>query len=141
MVLGGIHPTVVPDEPLKCKGVDIVVRGEGEETFSELVSLVSDEKDYREIAGVSLRKNGSVVHNPNRPMIMDIDDVPAFPYHLFEQDRQKYPTFGSILTSRGCPYNCTFCFKDMWGHKQHFGKTVQVSQHRKGPLGNQTLGK
>lgn len=109
VVVGGIHPTVVPEEALRCKGIDVVVRGEGEETFNELVSLVSNEKDYSKIPGISLKKDGSITHNQNRPMIVDLDTIPPFPYHLFEQDREKYPSFGSILTSRGCPYNCIFC--------------------------------
>lgn len=109
VVAGGIHPTVVPEEALRLTGIDIVVRGEGEETFYELVHLIFNEKDYSSIKGISLRKNGSIIHNQDRAMIMNLDDLPPFPYHLFEQDREKYPSFGGLLTSRGCPYNCIFC--------------------------------
>ncbi len=109
IVAGGIHPTVVPEEALASRGIDVVVRGEGEQTFQELVNSALNEKDYSAIAGISLYKNGSVIHNPDRPMIMNLDSLPPFPYHLFEKDRERYPSFGGILTSRGCPYGCIFC--------------------------------
>ena len=60
VVLGGIHPTVLTDEALSYKSVDVVIRGEGEETFKELVELVLDEKDYKRISGTSIRKNGNI---------------------------------------------------------------------------------
>jgi radical SAM superfamily enzyme YgiQ (UPF0313 family) len=109
IVLGGIHPTVLTDEALSCKNVDIVIRGEGEETFKELVELVLDEKDYKRISGTSTRENGNILHNPDRALIANLDDIPPFPYHLFEKDLDKYPSFGAVFTSRGCPHKCIFC--------------------------------
>jgi len=109
VVLGGIHPTVMPFEALSHLGVDIVVRGEGEETFKELVELVSRKKEFRTIQGISYRENGNIVHNPERPLIDNLDRIPPFPYYLFERNFNKYSTFGAIFTSRGCPYNCIFC--------------------------------
>ena len=109
VVLGGIHPTVLTDEALNYKSVDVVIRGEGEETLKELVGLVLDGKDYKQISGISLRENGNIKHNPDRVMIANLDDIPPFPYHLFEKDLDKYPSFGAIFTSRGCPHKCIFC--------------------------------
>ena len=109
IVLGGIHPTVLPEEALSYKDVDVVIRGEGEESFKELVELVLDEKDCKRISGTSFRENGNIFHNPDRAMIADLDDIPPFPYYLFEKDLDKYPSFGGVFTSRGCPYKCIFC--------------------------------
>ncbi len=109
VVLGGIHPTVLPEEVLAQPGVDVVVRGEGEKTFEELVRLVISGDDYRKIRGISFREKGSSVHNPDRPLIDNLDEIPPFPYHLFENDRDRYPSFSAVFTSRGCPYKCTFC--------------------------------
>ncbi|MFA6609424.1 MAG: radical SAM protein [Candidatus Omnitrophota bacterium] len=109
VVLGGIHPTVLPEEALSHDGVDVVVRGEGEKTFEELVRLVMSGKRYNEIQGISFRGEDKITHTPDRPMIDNLDEVPPFPYHLFEKDRDKYPSFGGVFTSRGCPYKCTFC--------------------------------
>ena len=99
VVLGGIHPTVLTDATLRQPGVDVVVRGEGEETFTELVELVLSGKDYTRINGISYKKGGNIVHNPDRSMIRNLDDIPSFPYHLFENIMDKYPSFGCIFTS------------------------------------------
>lgn len=109
VVLGGIHPSVVPEEVLGREGVDVVVRGEGEETFREIVQLILEGRGYKEINGISYRKNGEFVHNPDRPLIEDLDIIPNFPYHLFESNLDRYPNFSGIVSSRGCPYKCGFC--------------------------------
>lgn len=109
IVLGGIHPTVVTDEVLAKEGIDIVIRGEGEETFKELAQLILGRKDYKNIQGISYKQNGKCVHNPDRPLIQDLDLIPPFPYFMFEKDLDKYPNFSGIFGSRGCPYQCSFC--------------------------------
>lgn len=109
IVFGGIHPTVVSEEVLSKKGVDVIVRCEGEETFRELVHLILSQKDFSYIPGISFRKNGNFIHNPDRPLIENLDQIPPFPYHLFEKDLDKYPNFSGVFGSRGCPYGCTFC--------------------------------
>lgn len=109
VVLGGIHPTVLPEEALSHKSVDVVVRGEGEHTFLELIRLILNEKDHRNIAGISFVSCGKAVHNPDRPIITDLDTIPPFPYDLFEKDITRYGCFSAVFTSRGCPHNCTFC--------------------------------
>lgn len=109
IVAGGIHPTVLPEEALKTPGIDIVVRGEGEKTFEELSRLIGEGKDYRKTLGISFKSTLGIQHNPDRPLVDDLDEFPSFPYHLFEKDRDRYPSFGGIFTSRGCPYNCIFC--------------------------------
>ncbi|MDD5440438.1 MAG: radical SAM protein, partial [Candidatus Omnitrophica bacterium] len=109
VVLGGIHPTVLPEEALRHDAVDVVVRGEGEETFEELIGRVAAGRDYGDIKGISVRKNGRIAHNPDRPLIANLDDIGAFPYHLFKKNIDRYHSFSALLTSRGCPYGCTFC--------------------------------
>ena len=109
IVLGGIHPTVASEEVLIQKAVDTVVRGEGEETLSELTQLILSNKEHRNIFGISYKEDGKVIHNPDRPLIQDLDRIPPFPYDLFEKDIEKYPTFAGVFGSRGCPYNCSFC--------------------------------
>jgi len=109
IILGGIHPTVVPEEAFQNGSVDVVVRGEGEETLLELVQAINNQMDFTKINGISFRSNGNIIHNPNRPLIKNLDEIPPFPYHLFEDNISEYPSFGSIISSRGCPYNCIFC--------------------------------
>lgn len=116
VVFGGIHPTLMPDETLRFPFVDIAVRGEGEITLVELLKALEKGEGLRGIAGISYKENGSVIHNPERPYITRLDDLPFPARHLFRVDRyrppldmvNRYPV-RVMITSRGCPYRCIFC--------------------------------
>ena len=112
VIVGGVHATIRPQDMLKSKNVDIVVRGEGEETFLELCG----KKPLKKIMGISYKKNGKIMHTLDRPINPDINDypmpaldlVPIQKYRI-SPDLKTGERFGLILTSRGCPYNCIFC--------------------------------
>lgn len=114
IVLGGVHPTVLPEEVLAEPCVDLVVRGEGELTLLDIVSGL----DWRTIAGVSFRDGNRFVHNPDRALVQDLDSLAPPAYHLLPMDRY-YPAAGayrrlpaiSMLATRGCPGRCTFCYR------------------------------
>lgn len=101
VVMGGTHVTFMPEEALDA-GADVVVRGEGEATFGEIV----EGRALEDIDGISWRDDAKIVHNPDRGLIEDLDSIP-FPAHKY------FPTgeYGimSIVTSRGCPYSCSYC--------------------------------
>ncbi|MEA2055534.1 MAG: radical SAM protein [Candidatus Thermoplasmatota archaeon] len=112
-VLGGYHPTAIPDELLSYPQVDFVVRGEGEVTTRELVVKGNAE----DVDGVSYRKDSKVVHNPSRDFIENLDDLPFPARHL---RRYKYRTtlmrdreHDVITISRGCWGRCSFCCEPM----------------------------
>lgn len=107
VVLGGIHPTVLPEESLNTGVVDFVIRREGEIPLEALYTAIKNQGDFAGIRGLSYRRNGKVVHNPASPG-PDMDSLPAFPYHLYEEHADKYD-FGFVVGSRGCPHNCIFC--------------------------------
>lgn len=107
VILGNMHPTVMTEEVLKDRNVDIVVRGEGEEVLNSLYERIKADKDYSDIKSISFYKNGKIVHNEIAPL-PDLATVPRFPYHLFDEHSNKY-NLGFITSSRGCPYNCIFC--------------------------------
>lgn len=107
IIFGGIHPTVLPEEVLKNQAVDIVVRNEGEVTALNLYERIKKNEDYRDIAGISYRIGEKVMHNRPCDMV-DMNNIPIFPYHLYEKYKSKY-NFGFLSSSRGCPFECIFC--------------------------------
>lgn len=126
IVIGGPHVSALPDESLKQKGVDMVVRGEGEEAILEICEMILGKRKKQEILGLSYKNKGKIVHNPTRPLKKNLDDSPFPAYNLFKvekysitqplRDRQteKARAF-YIMTSRGCPYGCVYCFKGICG--------------------------
>ncbi len=106
VIFGGIHPTVLPEEVLGTRNVDYVVRGEGEETLLELYDSIKNYRNCHNILGISYRINGSIKHNPDRPLGNDLDSISFFPYKIF--DPNKY-SLDFVMSSRGCPFNCIFC--------------------------------
>lgn len=112
VVFGGVHPEAMPAETLCNSGVDIVVRGDGEETF---LSILQGEP-LDTIRGISYRRGTTVVHNPSVTVEMNLDKYPFPAYHLVPMDKY-YPAIGAykrlpainMLMTRGCPGKCTFC--------------------------------
>ncbi|MHC4641848.1 MAG: B12-binding domain-containing radical SAM protein [Planctomycetota bacterium] len=111
VIWGGYHPTASPEQTLQNEFVDIVVRGYGEITFSELVERLANEQSYEDIEGISFKKDGVVVNTPDRP-IPKLDDLPPLPYNLFDVE-QFFRECGTrslhYISSRGCPHQCGFC--------------------------------
>jgi anaerobic magnesium-protoporphyrin IX monomethyl ester cyclase len=106
-VMGGIHATVRSDEILREQNdIDVCVRGEGETTFRELVDHFMAGQDFSGVKGISFRKDGKVIHNRDRDLNRNLDELPN-PAHCLV-DNEKYRT-RSISSSRGCHHNCTFC--------------------------------
>lgn len=90
--------------------VDYIVRGEGEVTCTELLEALDSRASLENIAGISYRSNGAVVHNPDRPFIKDINVLPLPAVDLVPLS--KYRALGfpiTMVTSRGCPHECIFC--------------------------------
>lgn len=117
---GGPHPSLCAEDTLNnINDLDIIVRGEGEETFSELMrSIVSKNNDLSGIMGISYRINGKVRHNEDCLPIKDLDLLPFPALHLISFDKYNFkldiPGYGAlkaapILSSRGCPLRCNFC--------------------------------
>lgn len=107
-VLGGWHPNFVPSDLLEYNYVDVVVRGEGEITFRELIQG----RELEDIEGISYKKHGKLINNPDRPLINDLDSLPIPARYLRHDDshfQMFYMPVDAIETSRGCPHRCTFC--------------------------------
>jgi len=118
-VTGGQHFTATAQESLEAyPEIDVIVRGEGEITFADLVNKVDGKSSFSKIKGISFRHNGEISHNPSRPLIKDLDDLPYPGYHFVKDFVHKYHfsamsgrkmPYVLIEGSRGCPHRCTFC--------------------------------
>ncbi|MEM2123515.1 MAG: radical SAM protein [Candidatus Bathyarchaeia archaeon] len=107
-VLGGPHVTFKVDDALRDGAVDGVVRGEAEYTTLDLVRVIFRRGKLNNVAGLSFKlSNGQHVHNPDRPLIRDLDSLPFPARRSLPLNLYRIPA--SIITSRGCPYNCIFC--------------------------------
>jgi len=125
VVFGGVHPTTLPEETLKNKEVDIVVRGEGEYTFLDLVENVDK---LHNVPGISYKERGKIIHNIDRPLIQNLDELPFPAKHLWlEKDKYSPESFGEISASRGCPYKCIFCASHLlWTRKVRYRSPENV---------------
>lgn len=119
-VMGGPHVTLVPKEFLEeAKNVDIAVAGEGEYAMLDIVQAFESKKQLSQILGIAYRQDGKVMVNPSRPLIENLDDLPYPAYDLVDMEQYLSPekigyrSFQdraiSMITSRGCPFNCCFC--------------------------------
>jgi anaerobic magnesium-protoporphyrin IX monomethyl ester cyclase len=115
VMLGGVHPTFMAAEVLADDAVDIVVRGEGEETLRELLAELGSDGDLSRVAGISFRDPVSreVISTPSRPFLSDLEQYPAA-FDLADWSLYRYfvipdSRLGAISTSRGCSHECSFC--------------------------------
>lgn len=117
VIVGGPHPTLLPGQALKSEYIDIIVRGEGERTFINLVNVLENKGTLDKIKGISYKKDGKVYHNPEQEFIENLDNIP-FPARdlLFKQTNYTSEDMGMIMTSRGCPFSCSYCCH-MWQRK------------------------
>jgi len=107
-VVGGYHPTSVPDIMLSHPQIDGVIRGEGEVTMKELVKTGA----FENVAGLSYKKKGKIIHNAQRPQIENLDAIPFPARHLrqYPYKSQDRVTDCDVITmSRGCNGLCSFC--------------------------------
>lgn len=127
-IMGGPHVTFTAQEVLSQHAeVDIIVRGEGEETIKEICQF-APRKEFTKIKGIAFRQNGKIQINADRPFLSDLNLLPNPERKLFPLSRYlalKVPA--SILTSRGCPVGCIFCVGyRMLGRKGRFRNPQRV---------------
>jgi len=125
-IIGGLHATFLDKLLLQhYEFIDIVVRGEGEETLYELVEAIKKKKQLDRILGISFRKDGKIKVNPPRCFMDSIENLPLPAYDLFPMKEYPLPPdvrgvkqTTLVTTSRGCPMGCKFCETTLaWGKK------------------------
>jgi len=118
-MVGGSHATFTYEEALlKIPEIDIIVRGEGEQTVVELIKCLETDSDLKNVKGIAYRDNGDIIATEKRPPV-DVDKLPLPAYHLLPMENYHFEfleEFSTIISSRGCPFSCTFCSEwDFWG--------------------------
>lgn len=128
IVIGGLHATTMPEDILKSKDVDFVVRGEGEFTFLELIQALEKNASYTEIKGLSYKNQSQqFVHNSERPYLENLDELPFPNKSLIIDEQKEKATYRIIFCSRGCPYRCNYCnTASIWGRKVRYHSVQRI---------------
>lgn len=141
VVVGGVHPTISPQEAISEKVFDIVCVGEGEGALSDLCAAMQEGRDYTGIKNLWVKSNGKAHRNPYRPFV-DLDALPCPDWSMFDKRHLFRPFVGKIYvgglyaSSRGCPCDCTYCvnrtlreiFQDC-GRYFHYQKPETTARH------------
>ena len=119
-VVGGPLPSWAPESFLSV--FDVVAVGEGEETMPELVQSIAEHKPLSGVNGLVYRDGDRLVHTASRAFVADLDRLPFPTRNRFDNDAYKkyyrknfHYTTTSMITSRGCPFNCDFCSRPIFG--------------------------
>jgi len=129
VIMGGAHPSALPETVLTDQNVNYVIIGEGEANTLELLDRLSKGTPINDINGCAYREDGKTKINPTKKFLKDLDSLPFPARHLLPMneyfnaqaphgpDLMRTP-FTSMITSRGCPLNCVFCsIHAIWGHE------------------------
>jgi anaerobic magnesium-protoporphyrin IX monomethyl ester cyclase len=111
IVLGGWHPSLLPKQTLEAPYIDIVVRGQGEDAFLELVQHLEARAPIDLVPGLGFKRNGKLVFTTERPL-KAIVDLPPKAYHLADFDayeRSCGRRWAMYISSLACPFNCAYC--------------------------------
>ncbi len=112
-VVGGYHATLCPED-FDTAEVDVIVLGEGERTFPELLIALEEGSDLEEVSGIVFRRGGEQIATQQRPLLTDLDESPLPARHLTNAYRERYffqfwSSPSPVETARGCPHQCKFC--------------------------------
>ena len=133
VVWGGVHPSLLPQQTLENQHIDIVVQGEGEETFLELIGALANRQPLAEVKGIWYKEGCKIKQNPPRPFI-DLNQRPPISYHLVDLKKHMNTVLGvdylHFETSRGCPFNCAFCYNTCFNRRQWRALTAEQTLFR-----------
>jgi len=136
-VVGGAHPTVMPEFVLSDDNVDFVVLGEGENTILDILKMVEGREQSVQLDGIGFKENGKIIVTPKTRFIHDVDSIsfPAWEVMNLESyfglkashGTRHHARFMPIMTSRGCGAGCTFCSAyRVWGKRYRMRSAENV---------------
>jgi radical SAM superfamily enzyme YgiQ (UPF0313 family) len=127
VLMGGPHVTCLPEEALE--HADYVIRGEGESPLMAFVDAFETHRDFSRVQGLSYILDGKHVHNPAEPFCKDLDSIPFPDFSLLRGEFRKIARrrIIPVQTSRGCPFNCSFCsVTGMFGRQIRYRSTKNI---------------
>ena len=131
VIAGGPHATAVPDEVVADASIDIVVHGEGEQTLVDLAKAIFFEQKLDTVQGISYKSgDGKILHTNAREFIANLDELSLPAWHLCAMQKYGADIFGErylpVNTVRGCPYNCIYCQKNIFGTTTRFRSVKSI---------------
>jgi radical SAM superfamily enzyme YgiQ (UPF0313 family) len=117
IVWGGWHPSILPEQTMADQNVDMVVVGQGDKAFPQLVNALENGTSFKKILRLVYRKDSQIIVN-SPSVLEDINDLPPLPYHLVDVERCLFGTeYGKrtlpYISSYGCPHRCGFCVEQI----------------------------
>ena len=136
VVFGGIHPSLLPAQTLENPYVDVVIVGEGEYAFIELLQALRERRNLATVKGIWYKKGGAIYSTPRRELIRNLDELPELPLVLV--DVEQYVSRAilngrrsiDLQTSRGCPAKCAFCFNQVFNRGYWRGMSSKEAVRR-----------
>jgi magnesium-protoporphyrin IX monomethyl ester (oxidative) cyclase len=128
-IIGGTHPTFLPEQCMGKGNIDFITLGESEESFARILKAISTGQDYSRLDGIAFWQENNMVVNPKTSWIENVDDIPFPARDMLMLDKyfkinlpmglvSKQNPAINMITSRGCPFKCVFCSScNFWGRK------------------------
>ncbi|MBN1872070.1 MAG: B12-binding domain-containing radical SAM protein, partial [Candidatus Omnitrophica bacterium] len=128
VIWGGVHPSLLPDETIREDYIDYIVMGEGERTVLNLLRHIQNPSQFpiEHVEGVCYKRGGNAIKQPRREFIQDLDELPDPDWGLIEVekyirlDKQSNLRRINLCSSRGCPYDCSFCYNRAFNRDRKF---------------------
>jgi len=135
--VGGPFPSAYPEWINECEWIDGLCLGEGEKSFTEVITKISKDRDYKDTLGFWFSGENGIIKNDLCPLDADLDSLPFPDIEIF--DRETILTYPAFSFSRGCPFKCTYCcaplFQERFGKETRFKSAERAIQEIKHMIG------
>ncbi len=123
IIWGGVHPSLMPEQTLKNEYIDIIIQGEGDESFPQVLKALENGEQLNTIKGIWYKRNG-LIHRTSAQSFLDINKLPSLPYYLIDSSNyigftpHKFGIMIALEAGRGCIYNCLYCYNPSFNQRR-----------------------